>query len=546
MADLKGNGVDALADAFASAEQRKSFFFEPSSRLQLLEKLEHLSRFSDFLLLVTGPEGAGKTTLIRQLQGAESDRTLRLCSLDGSKTPGLNGVLVALSEQLSPELDTQADNQQMLNAIYRFAQVMAVEHIQWVIIIDNADQLENQVVQLLLQMLSEAQGLPVKPHLLMAAGDSFHGRLQGFDEYELLESQVHQLILEPFTATEAKSYLLQRYSAAASLTEKQLEAVYEASGGYPGSLNQQAELLFRSGSVKKTAKSAGFSRVHLVSVAAVLLLVLLGGLWQYWPESDAGTTRTQVQIQVPIEAGPVIAANESPVAEVKVNQTDTDNNQSSASDSLPLLAQSNSREEISSVLQTADRDTVETAETSAPSGEPVAADRMSESVNTGQPLAKTPDTRVSEAKPADKPVVAVADKPVVAPIAPAAKKVKVIEPEPVVKKAPVKAAVAGNNQLTEAEQTLMGWPASGYTLQMLGAGMRKSAEAFIREQAEPQKFYMFQTRYKGNPWFVVVYGQYKDRDAAHAASASLPSALARLKPWARTIQGIQADLAARK
>ncbi|MBN1008657.1 SPOR domain-containing protein [Amphritea pacifica] len=543
MADLKGNGVDALADAFASAEQRKSFFFEPSSRLQLLEKLEHLSRFSDFLLLVTGPEGAGKTTLIRQLQAAESDRTLRLCSLDGSKTPGLNGVLVALSEQLSPELDTQADNQQMLNAIYRFAQVMAVEHIQWVIIIDNADQLENPVVQLLLQMLSEAQGLPVKPHLLMAAGDGFHGRLQGFDEYELLESQVHQLVLEPLTTTEAKSYLLQRYSAAASLTEKQLEAVYDASGGYPGSLNQQAELLFRSGSVKKTTESTGFSRVHLVSVAAILLLVLLGGLWQYWPESDAGTTRTQVQIQVPIESGPVIAANESPVAEVKVNQTD--NNQSPGSDSLPLLAQSDSREKMSPVPQTADRDTVETAETSVPSGEP-AAGRVSESVNTGQSVTKTPGSSAPEAKPVDKPVVAVADKPVVAPIAPAAKKVKVIEPEPVVKKAPVKAAVADNNQLTEAEQTLMGWPASGYTLQMLGAGMRKSAEAFIREQAEPQKFYMFQTRYKGNPWFVVVYGQYKDRDAAHAASASLPSALARLKPWARTIQGIQADLAARK
>lgn len=543
MADLKGNGVDALADAFASAEQRKSFFFEPSSRLQLLEKLEHLSRFSDFLLLVTGPEGAGKTTLIRQLQAAESDRTLRLCSLDGSKTPGLNGVLVALSEQLSPELDTQADNQQMLNAIYRFAQVMAVEHIQWVIIIDNADQLENPVVQLLLQMLSEAQGLPVKPHLLMAAGDGFHGRLQGFDEYELLESQVHQLVLEPLTTTEAKSYLLQRYSAAASLTEKQLEAVYDASGGYPGSLNQQAELLFRSGSVKKTTESTGFSRVHLVSVAAILLLVLLGGLWQYWPESDAGTTRTQVQIQVPIESGPVIAANESPVAEVKVNQTD--NNQSPGSDSLPLLAQSDSREKMSPVPQTADRDTVETAETSVQSGEP-AAGRVSESVNTGQSVTKTPGSSAPEAKPVDKPVVAVADKPVVAPIAPAAKKVKVIEPEPVVKKAPVKAAVADNNQLTEAEQTLMGWPASGYTLQMLGAGMRKSAEAFIREQAEPQKFYMFQTRYKGNPWFVVVYGQYKDRDAAHAASASLPSALARLKPWARTIQGIQADLAARK
>ncbi|WP_315982330.1 hypothetical protein [Aliamphritea spongicola] len=38
----------ALAAAFDSAQQRKSFYFEPASRVQMVDKLEHLSRFSDF------------------------------------------------------------------------------------------------------------------------------------------------------------------------------------------------------------------------------------------------------------------------------------------------------------------------------------------------------------------------------------------------------------------------------------------------------------------------------------------------------------------
>ena len=515
MIESKGSGVNALADAFANAEQRKNFFFEPPSRLQLLEKLEHLSRFSDFLLLVTGPEGAGKSVLIQQLQAAESDRTLRLCSIDGSRTSHLNGLLVSLSQQLSPELDIQADNQQMLNAIYSFAQVMAVEHIQWVIIIDNADQLENPVIQLLLQMLSEAQGLPVKPHLLMAAGEGFRARLESFDEFELLESQVHQLTLEAFTFTEAKNYLLQRYSATASLTERQLQAVYDASGGYPGRLNQQIELLFRSGTVNKASEASGFTWVHISSVAAVLLLVLVVALWQYWPESDDNKVRSQVQIQVPVEAGPVIATGGEPSVS-------------------PLLTPDESVAEAEvSVVQNAMPDEVVQIDVKEEVDEPV----ISRS-------AKQPESKLSVV--ADSPVKRIEREAPKAAVASQPKPVVVSKAQPLKKKVPVKSTSVVARQLTDSEKSLMNWPAKGYTLQMLGAGMQSTAEQFISAQTEPQKFYMFETRYKNKPWYVVVYGQYKDRDAAQAASDSLPAALAKMKPWARAIQGIQTDIAARK
>lgn len=545
MVESKGSGVDALADAFANAEQRKNFFFEPPSRLQLLEKLEHLSRFSDFLLLVTGPAGAGKSVLVQKLQAAESDRTLRLCAVDGSKAGDLNGLLISLSQQLSPELDIQADNQQMLNAIYSFAQVMAVDHIQWVIIIDNADQLENPVIQLLLQMLSEAQGLSVKPHLLMAAGEDFQARLESFDEYDLLESQVHQLILEAFTYAEAKNYLLQRYSAAASLTEKQLQAVYDAAGGYPGRLNQQIELLFRSGTVNKTSEISGFTRVHYASIAGVLLLVLVVGLWQYWPESDDGNSRTQVQIQVPIEAAPVITSGEgsAPVPELKLEQVPRGTAEALSADTLPPSMDTAPAgmpdENVSVAVNTpvvSGLDEVVHVEVKQAVDEAVTSQSTMQPESNVAVVVESPVKKIESAAP----------KTVVTSVATQPKPVIVTKAEPVEKKVPVTSTVALESRLTEAEQSLMRWPARGYTLQMLGAGMKTSAEQFIDAQAEPQKFYMFETRYKNKPWYVVVYGQYKDRDAAQAASASLPSALAKLKPWARTIQGIQADIATRK
>ncbi|MDO6563042.1 AAA family ATPase [Amphritea sp. 1_MG-2023] len=528
MAEVETNSVAALTDAFLQAEQRKGFFFEPSSRLQMLEKLEHLSRFSDFLLLVSGPSGAGKTVLIRQLQAAQSDRTLRICAIDGRQTSSLNGLLVSLSEQLSPELDIQADNQAMLNAIYSFAQVMAAEHIQWVIIIDNADELEKPAIQLLLQMLSEAQGLPLKPHLLMAVGEDFLAQLQAYDEYELLDAQVHQLVLEPFTFTEARSYLLQRYSAATSLNEKQLQAIYTASEGYPGRLNQQTEQLFRSGTVKKTLPSVSLTRTHYAGMAALMLVLLLSSLWLYWPESDVAKTRTQVEIQVPVEAEPVMAGSESWGSDDGIQPQPSYRETLAASSSV-----------AASKAATAQQQDVVTKVTppSVASASALMADSSVakvDAVEPSEPVIKPPQPAV----PAEKTQVTPSAEPIAK--VEAAKTVKTV--------ASAKPSVAATRaeKLTEAEQMLMSWPATGYTLQMLGAGQRSSAEKFIRAQAEPQKFYMFQTRYKNKPWFVVVYGQYKDRNAAHTAVAVLPSALTKLKPWARTIQGIQADIATRK
>lgn len=532
MAEMKGN--DALADAFASAEQRKNFFFEPASRLQLLEKLEHLSRFSDFLLLVSGPSGSGKTVLLQQLKAVESDRTQRICTIDAAENCSLNALLVSLSQQLSPEIDTETDNQQILNAIYEFSQVMAVDHIQWSIIVDNADQFEKPALQLLLQMLSDAQGLPLKPHLLMAVGEGFEAKLQAFDEYSVLEAQVHNHELEAFTLAEAKKYLLQRYSASASLSDKQLQAVYDASKGYPGGLNQQAELLFRSGSVSKVRQPAAMTRTYLVSIAAVLLLVLFGTLWQYWPENESGSNRTQVAIQLPVEQEVVAAEVFEPVKDVKLNQP-------TAYTPTAIVEKENSAvsvvSEPESVKETQVRSEVAVLET-------LKSEVERQEVAVVQPIAQASVLSKQAAKQLPEKVVQLTQAPVVSKPVIVAKPIELPKPAP--KKGVKEVVVKADASLTESEEMLLSWPATGYTLQMLGAGVKSSAEKFIRAQAESQKFYLFQTRYKNKPWFVVVYGQYKDRAMAQAASKSLPAALAKLKPWARTIQGIQTDLSTRK
>jgi DamX protein len=125
------------------------------------------------------------------------------------------------------------------------------------------------------------------------------------------------------------------------------------------------------------------------------------------------------------------------------------------------------------------------------------------------------------------------------------------EEEKVVEKpAPVKPAIVEEKKPTVQakesgwlkEKQLLAWPAKGYTLQLLGARSADSIDQFMRSVKEPEKIYYFQTVFKGAPWHVLVYGQYSNRDAAVRAVSALPEELRKMKPWPRSIKGVQADI----
>lgn len=83
-----------------------------------------------------------------------------------------------------------------------------------------------------------------------------------------------------------------------------------------------------------------------------------------------------------------------------------------------------------------------------------------------------------------------------------------------------------------------------FALQMMGSLEEASVRQFI-QQANQSGLVYFEGRYQGNPWFVVVYGDYANRDAAVAAIPNLPEALRNQRPWARSFASIQNDLRSR-
>ncbi|MGB2065286.1 MAG: SPOR domain-containing protein, partial [Marinomonas gallaica] len=55
-------------------------------------------------------------------------------------------------------------------------------------------------------------------------------------------------------------------------------------------------------------------------------------------------------------------------------------------------------------------------------------------------------------------------------------------------------------------------------------------------------FSYFESLHNGRAWFVVVYGEYRNRSEAIAAVENLPNGLRSLNPWARSVRGIQQDI----
>jgi septal ring-binding cell division protein DamX len=77
----------------------------------------------------------------------------------------------------------------------------------------------------------------------------------------------------------------------------------------------------------------------------------------------------------------------------------------------------------------------------------------------------------------------------------------------------------------------------------VGARSEDRIIEFIQQQRNPTEFAYFETRYQSESWFVVVLGDYRDRQAALRAIDRLPPEIRRENPWARSIQSVQESIA---
>lgn len=483
------------------------FKFFPAQRKPVLGQLHHLARYSQLLLVVTGPEGSGKT-LLRQALVASTNKQAVQSVVIAQGIQGGEAMLRQVAQGLSL---ASADTRSILHQIGQ----LALTGQEVYLLIDDADQLDDAALKVVLALAAgDGEG---RPHVFLFAKDDLLARLEALAGGE---ECYHAIELQPYAEDETRDYLAQRLEGAGQgvdiLSEEQVEDIHQRSGGWPGAINTEArEILIEQMLAQRSdGRRRGFSfslpKKHLLALGVVLIGVVAAWLMQGREQAPANVPVASSAL--PLGATPE-AASESEAAPVRESGAAPAIEFAGNSQPLPLPLVGESQAVIRQPLAEAAGEELDDFEPPA-APEPSTVTAPSASIPAAPAPAPAPKPVVQP-----KPAEPVAAKPVPAPA-------------PAKSPAPVSAPASGN---WYAQQ-----PASRYALQVVGSRSEANIQAMVRQGGSEYRY--FKKIHQGQPLYVLTYGSFASRDAAQAAVKTLPAKLQAGKPWPRSIGSIQQEM----
>jgi len=503
-------------DPFAARVPGFKFF--PAQRKPVLGQLHHLARYSQLLLVVSGPEGSGKTLLRQALVASTNKQAVQsvVVSAKGASDPA------SILRQVAQGLQVQRPE---LPAVLAQVGQLALTGQEVYILVDDAEDLSDAALTSLLSLaIGSAEG---RPHVFLFADSQLLPRLE---HVAAGDECFHVIELQPYGEDEAREYLAQRLEGAGQgievLSDDQIVDIHEQSAGWPGVINQVAReslieaMLARRGAASRNGFAFSLPRKHLLALCVVAIGVLAAWFMQGRVVEDVDAP---VMAQLPLgeAAPPAVSAEAAPPATPAIQFE-------GANQPLPLPLVGEAQPVIRQPLaQAAGLSGAEEADTEGAAGAADVAPESTPVASTQAPAAPVVSAPVKVA-----PAVVSSAAPAVKPVAP----VTAAVPPPIKPQVPTAAAksVAGGDWY--AAQA-----GSRYTLQILGARLESGAQAFVKTNGA--EYHYFKKQHQGKPLYVVTYGSFATRDAAQAALRTLPAKVQAGKPWPRNFAGIQQEIA---
>ncbi|MBD8826869.1 SPOR domain-containing protein [Pseudomonas sp. CFBP 13602] len=503
-------------DPFAARVPGFKFF--PAQRKPVLGQLHHLARYSQLLLVVTGPHGSGKTLLRQALVASTNKQSVQSIVVSARGAGDAASVLTQVAQSL---------NLNTLEVPALLAQIvqLGLTGQEVYLLVDDAEQLDESALEALLALAAgTADG---RPHVFLFGEPSL---IAGLEQFSAGQELFHVIELQPYSLEETREYLALRLEGAGKgiqlLTNDQIADIHENSDGWPGAINQVARdalieaMIASRSSVKRPAMGFKMPKKHVLAISAVVV-VAVAAAWLI-PSRDGKAPSTTEQAQLPMGQGqPSAAQSNNGNPSVEFN---------GSSQSLPMNGQQPvMRGPLAESTGMGDGEETGDAVNTSPQPPTVTTIAPPAGVPVGSPAAVAPSPAPARqtAPPATtKPAPTTAVKPAPAPTVAA-------KPAPAAPAAAGKAAAGGS--------WYAGQSPSNYVVQILGTSNEGAAQAYVKEQGG--EFRYFKKTLQGKPLYVITYGSFASRDAAVAAIKNLPAKVQAGKPWPRTVASVQQDLA---
>ena len=468
------------ADPFPQEKADELFYLTPELNHRI-ELIKHLLEFSEQLLIVTAPHGAGKTTLCQHLASlAEPEWSINL--IEGKAELSIEELVHNI---LSDEVEKNAQEKNPVDKLNKYLEYCNRNEKIPVVFIDNAHELPVKVLRFVIQSACVTEA-GLRWRVVLFSDNSLNTTLEDPQIKSMNTGLFHFIDVLPLNVEQTEFYINYRLtqsgsSGGISFTEGEIKQIHKVSAGLPAKINHLARQSLIDPALNTSSTSTNSSKDPFPYKAVFLSLTVVFGIsiWLSMSGDEQDEAVHKNKLQLPPQ--------ETTLVDKKIEQANIQETKQAGSEELTKK--------------------IDVAVSASPELKPEAEETTKEAVELKE---EVPEPVLVEASPE--------------------------LPETEQRMETIPSAL----ESIKASDWLQTRISSEYALQLIGAVEVETIASFIAEnRMDTDRLAWFKTKQGGEDWYVLIYGMYSDIESARADIKSLAPGLKNLHPWPRSIADIQ-------